>query len=57
MPLGKAFICYYGVKGHAKGLVDAMSGFGLKTPLQRAIVTNNIFVNTAQDIFTFISNR
>ena len=28
----KKTVHYYGVKFHGKGLVDAMSGFGLKTP-------------------------
>ena len=35
----KTFIHYYGVKGHVKGLIDAMSGFGFKTPLRKGIVT------------------
>ena len=41
----KTVIVYYGVKGHGKGLVDAMSGFGVKTPLKRAIITEDFFFN------------
>ena len=37
----KTIIFYYGVKGHGKGLVDAMSGFGVKGPLRNAIITND----------------
>ena len=51
------FIHYYGVRGHAKGLVDAMSGFGLKIPYRNAIVTDNIFCNSAEEIYTFISEK
>ena len=39
----KTIVTYYGVKRHRNELVDAMSGFGLKTPLRKAIVTKNIF--------------
>ena len=39
-----SIIIYYGVKGHGKGLVDSMSGFGIKTPLKRAIVTEELFL-------------
>ena len=30
---------YYGAPGHGKGLVDAMSGFGVKGPLRKAVIT------------------
>ena len=39
----KIIIGYYGVPGHGKGLVDSMSGFGVKTLLRREIVTKDIF--------------
>ena len=29
----KNIIVYYGASGHGKGLVDAMSGFGVKGPI------------------------
>ena len=32
--LRKKFIIYFGVSGHGKGLVDAMSAFGVKGPLR-----------------------
>ena len=51
----KFFVYYYGIKGHGKGLVDAMSGFGLKTPLRKAIVTENVFYDSAQKVYEFIS--
>ena len=31
-------IIYYGVSSHGKGLVDAMSGLGVKGPLSNAII-------------------
>ena len=49
----KIIIGYYGVKGHGKGLVDAMSGFGLKTPLRRAIVTSDIFFDNAETVHKY----
>ena len=30
-------VVYYGVSGHGKGLVDAMSAFGVKNPIRRAV--------------------
>ena len=57
MSLGKTIICYYGVKGHVKGLVDTMSGFGLKTPLRMAIVTENIFYDTAEKVHEYFQNK
>ena len=30
-------IVYYDVYGHGKGLVDAMSGFEVKSPFRRAV--------------------
>ena len=34
----KTYIYYYRMNDDSKGLVDAMSGFGLKTPLRKAII-------------------
>ena len=50
----KIIIFYYGVSGHGKGLVDAMSGFGVKTPLRLAIVTNDFFYNNSKDICDYL---
>ena len=33
----------YDVKDDRKGLVDAISGFGLETPLTKAKVTEDVF--------------
>ena len=41
MKTQKMVIVYYGVSGHGKGLVDAMSGFGVKGPLRREVITSN----------------
>ena len=47
-------ILYYGVNGHGRGLVDAMSGFGVKAVLRHAIVTQDFFYNTAEDLLNFL---
>ena len=48
-------ILYYGVSGHGKGLVDAMSSFGLKGPLRKAVVLEDFSYRSAEDIFCYIS--
>ena len=52
--LNKPVILYYGVNGQVRGLVDAMSGFGVKAVLRRAIVTQDFFYNTAEDLLNFL---
>ena len=51
--LSKMIIYYYGVKGHGKGLVDAMSGFGVKTPLRNAIITKDKYFNSAKEVYDY----
>ena len=53
----KTIIVYYGVSGHGKGLVDAMSAFGVKTPLRRAVVTENLHYNSADDLRNYLSEK
>ena len=48
---------YYGVSGHGKGLVDAMSSFGAKGPLRKAIVQKDFFFNSASDIQNYLLNE
>ena len=48
-------IVYYGAAGHGKGLVDAMSAFGVKTPLKREVVETDFFFSTANDILSFLT--
>ena len=36
--LSKVILVYFGVSGHGKGLVAAMSAFGVKNPLKRAVI-------------------
>ena len=47
-------ILYYGVAGHGKGLVDAMSSFGVKAPLRRAVITHDFTYNCASDIHSYL---
>ena len=55
--INKPIIIYYGIAGHGRGLVDAMSGFGLKTPLRRAIVCENFWFNTSKELYDFITEK
>ena len=50
----KKVLLYYGVAGHGKGLVDAMSSFGVKAPLLNAVITGDFYYSCAQDIFDFL---
>ena len=53
----KTVVVYYGVSGHGKGLVDAMSGFGVKGPLRREVITSNFNYSNASDIHQFLSSK
>ena len=39
----KDHIIYYGAAGHGRGLVDAMSSFGVKSPLRKEIINNDYY--------------
>ena len=54
--LGCPVLVYYGVAGHGKGLVDAMSGFGVKTPLRKLIQTEDFYYKTAEDVCCKLSS-
>ena len=41
---------YYGVSGHSKGLVDSMTSFGVKGPLEKSIITENFFFNDVEQV-------
>ena len=47
-------ICYYGVAGHGKGLVDSMSAWGVKTPLRKAIINQDFWYLNASDIVVYL---
>ena len=49
-------IVYYGASGHGKGLVDAMSAFGVKRPMLKAVLTQNFKYNSAKDILDLLSS-
>ena len=55
--LDKTIIWYYGVPGHGRGLVDGMSGFGVKTPLRKAIIVNDFFYECAGELTTFLLEK
>ena len=49
-------VWFYGIVGHGRGLVDAMSSFGCKRPLQNAIETDKWF-SCAQEMVVFLSDK
>ena len=53
----KVVIVYYGVPGHGKGLVDAMSPFGAKGLLRHAVVVDNFNYSCARDIEEMLTNK
>ena len=50
-------IVYYGASGHGKGLVDAMSAFGVKTPLCRAVVNKDFKFRSSNEICTMLKSQ
>ena len=50
-------ILHYGISGHGKGLVDAASGFGVKGPLRKAVVTKDLPYENANNIVTFLKEN
>ena len=52
--MDKPIILYYGVNGHGRGLADAMSGFGVKSPLRRKIATDKFFFTTSEELKGFL---
>ena len=40
---------YYDMSGHGKGLVDAISGFGVKGSLRRAVINSNFNYGNSRD--------
>jgi hypothetical protein len=50
----KPVLLHFGINGHGRGLVDAMSGFGVKTPLRKAIVRDDYFPESEEDLKNFL---
>ena len=50
----KICIVYYGVSGHGKGTVDAMSGFGVKDPIRKAFIQHDLFFNSAKELYEYL---
>ena len=46
---------FYGTAGHEKGLVDAMSSFGVKAPICRAVLREDFSYRNANDIFDYLT--
>ena len=52
---GKKVLVYYGVAGRGRGLVDAMSSFGVKAPHRKAVITNDFTCSSALDIHKYLN--
>ena len=55
--LAKPVLLYYGVNGHGRGVIDACSGFGVKSVVRRTIVTHDFFYNSDDELFTFLESE
>ena len=49
-----AIFWFYGEPGHGRGLVDAMSSFGCKEPLRSAIITQDKWFDTAEEMAEYL---
>ena len=47
----------YGAAGHGKGLIDAMSSFGVKSIIRKDIVTHDVWFDSAEDISDYLKRR
>ena len=47
----------YGAAGHEKGLIDAMSSFGVKSILRRDIVTQDCWFQNSEEVCNYLSSR
>ena len=54
MKLNRSAIVYYGVLGHGKDLVDAMSAFGVKGPIKKAVLREDFSYHKALDIQEYL---
>ena len=52
--ISKKVIIYFSVSGHGKGLVDVMSGFGVKGPLRKAVWCEDCSYSCADDITKYL---
>ena len=48
---------YYGAAGHGRGLVDGMSSFGVKSPLQKEILTKDFFWTSSSELASFFQEK
>ena len=55
--LDRTTIVCYGVAGHGKDLVDAASGFGVKDPIRKAIIVEDWFFNSANNIVIYLDQK
>ena len=49
-------IVCYGVSGHCKGLVDATSGFRVRSQLGRAAITSNFCYGNSLDFYNYLKH-
>ena len=50
-------VWFYGVAGHGKGTVDAMSSFGCKKPLSHAIIAEDKWFVSARDMVNYLNEH
>ena len=47
-------VWFYGIPGHGRGLVDAMSSFGCKSILRDAVIYEDMWFNSAEEMVSFL---
>ena len=47
----------YGVAGHGKGVIDALSNFSVKNILRKDIVTHDVFFNNSCDMAEYLASK
>ena len=55
--IGKPIFAFYGTYGHGKGLVDAMSSFGVKSLLRTAVLLEDFSYISSIDIMNYLTNH
>ena len=50
-------IWFYGEPGHGRGLVDAMSSFGVKSPLDKMIIDEDKWFDTVYEMKAELDNH
>ena len=51
----KTAIVYYGTAWHGMSLLDGMSGFGMKGPIRKAVITEDFHYSSTEEIYHYLN--